>query len=772
MEISIIEFCEIYGIIWEPINLEVTINDKIFKKCICQDKYEYMPDPTDFTKNILSKEELVKRQSYIDEFEYIAIDTKDYYQIDVDDANSIEKVKDLMNICPYFLSSKKKLPHIIYKSKVKYDNKRIGTKYKYEDNGKIKCGIEILSGQWSFVNKNEIIRNGNMNIPELELDFVEIEKKKEEKKKIKKIIEKDNEIIDMEKYKLIEKISICYKIKRIDEYDYWIKLLFAYKNELGDEGYSIFDNLSIKSNNYDKINNKTIWDKTERRSDGKRKTIKHLMEWALEDNEKKYYELIDKDDNILECEKDIAEYIIKKFLCNNYICADIKQNQYYYFNGLRWQEDINNTKLYNIITNDLVVDLMKKIKNTEEENKKRILNKIIKKLKGKISYFNSILDHIKMIIYNHEFLKIIDEDPDLIGFNDCVYDLSKKEKRMGKPEDYITKSVGYNYPNEYSEYKNEILDFFKKVFPNEDVRKYVLRQHAQSLSGRKGKDLIYTNTGIGSNGKSMTIELIKYTFGQYYENIPIKMLTAQNNSSHNTPDPFLSTLKGIRFASSNEPSDGAKINDSFIKNIGSQEEQKYRLLFSNVVSTLIFQLKLHIFCNDKLKLKGDDGGIKRRMVVINYGSKFEEVSNEKNHIYKVDYSLKNKIKLWRSDYMKILLDLYDINYEYSCPKEILEASNQYMEDNNDILKFIKENIIITNNETDYLLLKDLKEQYKNNKEYDQTRLHNFKESLEKNLNIIIHERKKINGKDCRSVLIGCKLYNDNELETELNELDK
>lgn len=84
------------------------------------------------------------------------------------------------------------------------------------------------------------------------------------------------------------------------------------------------------------------------------------------------------------------------------------------------------------------------------------------------------------------------------------------------------------------------------------------------MSGRKGKDTIHTNTGIGGNGKSILIELLKSTFGQYYCNIPIKMLIAQNNNNnHNAPEPFFAKLKGVRLAGASEPPDGAKINDSF-----------------------------------------------------------------------------------------------------------------------------------------------------------------------------------------------------------------
>jgi len=109
MDINIIEFCEIYEIKWQPINLKINpeTNKKILSKCFCKDGFSFMPQPDDFTKNIISDDELKKRQSYYNQFDYIAVDTCDFYHIDVDDNKYIDKVEDLMKICPYFLSSTK-----------------------------------------------------------------------------------------------------------------------------------------------------------------------------------------------------------------------------------------------------------------------------------------------------------------------------------------------------------------------------------------------------------------------------------------------------------------------------------------------------------------------------------------------------------------------------------------------------------------------------------------------------------------------------------------
>lgn len=119
--------------------------------------------------------------------------------------------------------------------------------------------------------------------------------------------------------------------------------------------------------------------------------------------------------------------------------------------------------------------------------------------------------------------------------------------------------------------------------------------------------------------------------------------------------------------------------------------------------------------------------------------------------------LRNLVKNWKADYIKMLIDLYDVNYIYSCPKEIDEASKQYIEDNNDVLKFVKDYFVLTNNNDDFLLFKDIKELYKQNKEYEQSKIKDLKNLLEKTMNSIVHDRKKIKNIDYRGVILGWTL---------------
>lgn len=514
-------------------------------------------------------------------------------------------------------------------------------------------------------------------------------------------------------------------------------------------------------------------------------TIGTLIYWAKQENKELYaqwcikYKPISISITYSGLESDIATYIISKYLKLNYISVDIQQKIFFYFNGNRWIEDKNYMKIYNFIKynfineiEDIRFKLMNELK-TKQENDENFINskeckslsgkidglfKIIKKVKGKPTFIEDIIKIIAREVYDKDFYNNLNENREIIGFNDGIYDLKLKQFRQGKYNDYCSFSVGYNFPTSYNSNKNELIQFLNQVFPNKDVREYTLQQIAQMLCGNNFGEIIHTHTGIGKNGKSKMTDLLKYTFGDYYYEVPINMLTKNNKLTYNKPDPTLANLKGIRCMIGSEPNEGEEINDALIKKIGSQEEQQYRMLYSNITNVLKYQCKCHIFCNDKLKINGTDDAIVRRMRVIPYESIFREDNiDEKNNIYKVDYSIQKTLFKNRENFMLMLLNLFNYNYEYSMPDIIKEKSKDYIEENNNLKEFIDETIIYTNDDNDILTLNDIWQEYKTYKDYEIKDRKIFYKRVVKCIDRKLYDRKKINNKEYKKLYTGIKL---------------
>ena len=85
---------------------------------------------------------------------------------------------------------------------------------------------------------------------------------------------------------------------------------------------------------------------------------------------------------------------------------------------------------------------------------------------------------------------------------------------------------------------------FKKKY-NEKVRNYFINALCTCVSGETKEEKLYIMSGSGSNGKSLTMDLMKYALGDYYMTCPITIITRKRGQS-NLASPELLRLKGAR----------------------------------------------------------------------------------------------------------------------------------------------------------------------------------------------------------------------------------
>ena len=131
-----------------------------------------------------------------------------------------------------------------------------------------------------------------------------------------------------------------------------------------------------------------------------------------------------------------------------------------------------------------------------------------------------------------------------------------------------------------------------------------------------------------------------------------------------------------------------------------------RALYGNPVEFPV-TFQLNIFCNNKPELSSVDGGIARRLRIIDYKVKFVD-DPDPNNIYQKprDPELISKITTndIRNAFIIMLLKRWDERVSklkiISVPDEIKEASAEFVDDSNPVLGFIMSYYEITNNEND------------------------------------------------------------------------
>ncbi|KAJ3077784.1 hypothetical protein HK102_004970 [Quaeritorhiza haematococci] len=294
------------------------------------------------------------------------------------------------------------------------------------------------------------------------------------------------------------------------------------------------------------------------------------------------------------------------------------------------------------------------------------------------------------------FVKNLDTNKDLLAFNNGVYKLDRGLFREGRPEDNISKSVGYDYIPDCNEHRAEVEDFFAKLFPDEELREYTLRYLASCLSGYTSDQMIIFGHGSGRNRKSKLLALMKETLGADYASTTDKgVVIGQHRPDANAVTQALNMLKGKRFAYISETVEGSKINESAFKTMSGEDDMFSRELYKRGEVTKP-EFKLFLVCNHLPKFNAADEAMVRRIRVIPFISQFvhpeELIGNTRSHLYPVDTSLDDKkLRSWRMAFMGLLLEKYP---EYkrlgiaAKPALVAAMTRGYLSDNNPFKGFV------------------------------------------------------------------------------------
>ena len=290
----------------------------------------------------------------------------------------------------------------------------------------------------------------------------------------------------------------------------------------------------------------------------------------------------------------------------------------------------------------------------------------------------------------------------VIDLNNEIYDaeagVSKKVVvfRPGKPDDYMSFLAGRNYPDsdpiEYHPYdaddpnQQELMDFLRKIFPSEDMLAYYIRLMASCLEGANREQCYYTFIGVGGNGKSKVVDLMKYTFGDYCSSLAATALTRKRPDS-GAANPDIIGIKNKRFIYLQEPDDREPLNTSRMKQFSGEDVVEARGLFEDQQRFRITG-KLFMMCNRLPPIHAMDRGTWRRIRVLTFGSKFvdktdPELKGGRPNVFPRDNDLDAKLRVWREAWLALLVHVYETQYLTNglepIPAAVINESNKYKE---------------------------------------------------------------------------------------------
>jgi P4 family phage/plasmid primase-like protien len=341
-----------------------------------------------------------------------------------------------------------------------------------------------------------------------------------------------------------------------------------------------------------------------------------------------------------------------------------------------------------------------------------------------ITFKEKVMKECVLLFYDPEFELKLNSNPYLIGLNNGVYDLHEGIFRDGQPEDCISITTGQDYPEKFIESDidlgdpnrdesagmpevQEIFQFMRQVFPIRAVRHYMWRCLASYLKGYNTDEKFHIWTGSGGNGKSKLLELFEMAFGSYCFKVPITVLT-QGRSKTGQATPEMAMGRYCRFASMQEPDEGAKINTGLMKELSGNDKIYYRELFKSG-AVMKPQFSMILMCNVKPKLSSDDDGTWRRLEVIEFISKFVDGEPKGPNEFRRDRELVKRFETWAPYFFAVLTLCY--KYQYAVyglnpSTEITMARDEYRKESDAYTQFVDEHLVRAPDQDRGLMLTD------------------------------------------------------------------
>ncbi len=504
-------------------------------------------------------------------------------------------------------------------------------------------------------------------------------------------------------------------------------------------------------------------------------SIATLYAWAKEDNLEEYNKLIlqNVSDIVQNC--DFSDYdvatIIYVMYGHEYKVSSLKNHTWWHFTNHRWEYEEKGKSLLIKLSTEVAEEFTKLYTNCnilqsqgssndidKLEKKRKDIKNLIAKLKKNTSK-TTFMAECEVLFYHSKFEELLNVNRYLIGFKNGVYDLKNKVFRNGLPDDYLTFTTKTNYV-EYNENDQEIIDienFVKSIQPEEDMRTYLMVYFASLLEGGNKNQRFVILTGSGSNGKGTLISLIDSCFGEYFGTVPISLLTQKRGSS-SAASPELADKAGVRTLFMQESQETDVLQTGLMKELTGEDKIMARPLYGNPFYYYP-QFKLIIACNNLPNITATDNGTWRRIVVIDFKTKFVKNPTKPNE-KAIDINLRENLKKWDKSFMWLLINkyypLYDKNdLDFYEPANVRMATLKYKQNSNIFIEFSKKFIDKTDDPENKVNIFLLYETFKN---WHVQQYNDKKIPLIKKLNEYLNENDYLidNG-----FIVGYKLKNGN-----------
>ena len=387
---------------------------------------------------------------------------------------------------------------------------------------------------------------------------------------------------------------------------------------------------------------------------------------------------------------------------------DHAEKQWYYWNEHYWRVDIINqviTKVDDII--DIYGEEAKrqewnaaKAKKAGDDNGADAADKKAKAYRKRMELLQTLRRRetvVKLASMGKDGLSTPGDGWDSLPFLFCckngVIDLQSGEFEQGKQSQMLktaspTKWEGLDTPCPI--FEKFMMDIF-----NDDIEivNYIQKLLGYCITGDQSSHIVPIFWGVGRNGKSTLLEIMKFVLGDFSGPIEAETLLHQKfNKASGSASSDIMLLRGKRLVWAAETDEGRSISASKIKMLSGGDTITGRELYK---SNVTFPATHHaiLMTNHKPHAPADDYALWNRVRLIPFlvsfvNKPFREFEKQ------ADPELPKKIKKEASGILAWLVKGY-VKFQiegFRTPKLILNATNEYQKDEDILGQYLNERV--------------------------------------------------------------------------------
>jgi len=305
-------------------------------------------------------------------------------------------------------------------------------------------------------------------------------------------------------------------------------------------------------------------------------------------------------------------------------CVDFAK--WFHFDGKRWIED-HGLQIFKKIVQENRKIYLEAFKEEDDDLRQKIVKHgLLLEQHAKIKSLVELSRGLLAITPDN-----FDTEPWELNCQNGILDLKTGELNSHNPEKYMTKISNADYK---SNAKCPLFKKFLKEIFNDDkeLTSYIQGIAGMALVGEQLEQSVFIFHGMGSNGKSVLLNILAYVLGDYSMQCPVETIMMKKNDS--IPND-LARLRGARLVSTTESPEGRSLNEARIKAMVGGDVMTARFLHAEY-----FEFKpvftLLLATNHKPIIKGTDHAIWRRIKLIPFAVTIPDEQQ--------DHDLLNKLK--------------------------------------------------------------------------------------------------------------------------------